>query len=355
MEETPPYAITALRNVRVFNGHTIGEPSTVIIDGGYIGTPYRAPTQTIDARGGVLLPGLIDCHIHLDGPDDLKQMANSGVTTALDMATWPIEKLNSLRGRENVTDIRGCGVPATTPGSNHSRIPTMPTDALVSGPADAERFVIARIAEGADYIKVIADVPGPDQDTLDAIVGAAHQRNKLVIAHAVSKKATSMAQHAGVDFVTHAPMDEAMTDDEVNQMREEKRISIPTLIMMKSTALRLGTDYGNCSKTIKALHRAGVPILAGTDSNKAKGVPANVTHGISMHEELELLVESGLSVIEALQAATCLPAKYFSLKDRGRIEPGLRADLVLVRGNLATDITAIRKIERVWIAGKEVI
>jgi imidazolonepropionase-like amidohydrolase len=124
--------------------------------------------------------------------------------------------------------------------------------------------------------------------------------------------------------------------------------------MMKGGVTRRQGDYSNCVQNVSALHRQGVPILAGTDANMAKGVPANIEHGISLHEEFELLVECGLSTTEVLRAATCLPAKYFGLSDRGSIEPGRRADLVLVEGNPVEDITATRKIKQVWIAGREI-
>lgn len=354
MTESTRDEITAIHNVRVFNGLEIGEPTSVIISGGLIGCSNDKATKIIDAEGAVLLPGLIDCHIHLDGPTDLIQMAKAGVTTALDMGTWPATKVDSMRGIKGVTDIRSAGLPATTAGSVHSRIPSLPHDALVAGPDDAERFVLARIAENADYIKLIADVPGPDQQTLDAIVGAAHKHNKLVVAHAVATEATSMAQNAGADFITHVPVNGAMTSEQVNQMATDKGISVPTLVMMKKTARRFGKCYETCIKSVAALHAAGVPILAGTDANKSRGVPANVDHGTSMYEELELLIECGLSETEALRAATFLPAKHFGLHDRGRIEPGFRADLILISRGVSGVIQALKQDKRVWIAGQEI-
>ncbi|KAI5456880.1 putative hydrolase [Mariannaea sp. PMI_226] len=338
--------ITAISNVRIFDGNTIQELSTVIIDGDLIGTPDAVPNKTIDAQGAVLLPGLIDCHIHLSGLKDLQQMAKFGVTTALDMATWPAERLKSLRNIKNATDIRSCGLAATAPGSVHSRIPTMPREALVSDAADAKRFVAEQVANGADYIKIVADVPGPDQETLNALVNAAHRSGKQVIAHAVTSIAVSMAQAARVDYLTHIPVDRALSDQDINQMLEDGRIIIPTLTMMKGVALQRGADYTNCIKSVSSLHHAGVPVLAGTDANDSPG---------ALHEELELLVECGLSTTEVLRSATCLPAKYFGLSDRGSIEPGLRADLVLIDGNPVEDITATRRIKQVWIAGQDII
>lgn len=66
------------------------------------------------------------------------------------------------------------------------------------------------------------------------------------------------------------------------------------------------------------------------------------------------LVEAGMTSAEALRAATELPAKYFGLRDRGVIKAGMRADMVLVEGNPLVDITATRKIKKVWIGGVEV-
>ena len=97
-----------------------------------------------------------------------------------------------------------------------------------------------------------------------------------------------------------------------------------------------------------------MPILAGIDSNIQPHVPANVVHGESMHHELELLVEAGLSNIEALQAATSLPTKYFGLKDRGVIEVGKRANLILVSGDPIADVKVTRSIQKNWCKGVKV-
>ena len=94
--------------------------------------------------------------------------------------------------------------------------------------------------------------------------------------------------------------------------------------------------------------RAGTTLLAGTDPPNATAV-----HGVSLHRKLELLVACGLSPAQALAAATKSTADVFHLNDRGRIVPGRRADLVLVRGDPTRDITATRDILRVWRLGVE--
>jgi hypothetical protein len=94
------------------------------------------------------------------------------------------------------------------------------------------------------------------------------------------------------------------------------------------------------------LHEAGIAILAGTDAPNP-----GTAYGVSMHRELELLVASGLNPAAALAAATSVPAARFGLEDRGRIERGLRADLVLVAGDPSQDILATRAIVAVWKNG----
>lgn len=97
---------------------------------------------------------------------------------------------------------------------------------------------------------------------------------------------------------------------------------------------------------VAALHRANVAILAGTDA----GNPGT-TAGASLLGELGLLVRAGLSPVEALRAATSVPARCFNLADRGRIAPGLRAELVLARGDPTTAIDDVRDAAAVWKNG----
>ena len=326
-----------------------------------------AGARIIDAGGATLLPGLIDAHVHLLMEGHLQQLADFGVTTALDMGAWPPSMVDSLRNRTGMADIRSAGIPATTAGSSHSHLPGWPAEEMVDGPARAAQFVTDRIAEGADYIKLIVDIPGPDQEILDALVAASHRHGKLAVAHATSTAALDMALQAGVDMITHAPLDRPLTESTTARILAQKCVSIPTLTMMKGVVDRVaavaasqpdgvpaaGPSYESARDSVAELHRAGVPILAGTDANAGPGIPFSPRHGESLHDELELLIEAGLSNVEALRAATVLPAQHFGLHDRGVIEPGRRADLVLIDGDPIADIRATRQIRRVWCAGVE--
>jgi len=107
-----------------------------------------------------------------------------------------------------------------------------------------------------------------------------------------------------------------------------------------------------CSATADAMRQliaAHVPLLAGTDSP----VPGN-TYGASVHVELRLLVDAGLTSSQALAAATSLPAKVFGLSDRGYVRQNTRADLVLVQGDPTQDIASTRHIVSVWKRGVRV-
>ena len=351
---------TALTHVRVFDGEKLREPGTVVLDGSVISASGDAQgAQEVDGRGGVLLPGLIDAHIHLADLATLHAFAGYGITTALDMGTWPSSLVDSLRGRAGLTDIRSSTVGATSPASNHAKRLGRPAGGLVGSPDDAERYVAERIAEGADYIKIIIDLPGFDQATVDALVAAAHRRDLRTITHASSLEATRMAQRAGVDVLTHAPLDQALSAPDAERAAADGRVIVPTLAMMEGIAAKFGRPDGSgpsyeaARASVAALHRAGVPILAGTDANNTPGVPASPPFGDSLHHELELLTGAGLSTVEALRAATVLPAQHFGLTDRGVIAPGKRADLLLLSGDPVADIRATRAIERVWCAGVE--
>jgi imidazolonepropionase-like amidohydrolase len=306
-------------------------------------------------RGATLLPGLIDAHVHLRGTGDLEELVRWGVTTALDMGSWPPALIEELR-RARRTDVRSTGAGAVGPGSPLARIPGRPGDSIVTKPEDGRRFVAARVAEGVDYIKVIVDPPGrggPDQATVAAIVQAAHDAGRMVVAHASNTGAVATAQAAGADVLTHAPLDAALDDAAVAEVVRSRRTSVPTLVMMEGVAANApvpGLDYRHARDSVAALHRAGVPIVLGTDANQAPGVPANVPYGESVHRELELLVEAGLTPAQALHAATGAAADRFGLPDRGRIAPGLRSDLLLVGGDPITDITSTRAILAVRLA-----
>ncbi|MET3174840.1 UNVERIFIED_ORG: imidazolonepropionase-like amidohydrolase [Arthrobacter sp. UYCu721] len=362
-----PSTATAITNVRVFDGTGLTAPRTVFIENGLIssGDPASADT-TIDGGGGTLLPGLIDTHVHVDKLEHLERSLDWGLTTLLDMAAPNLDAVNALRNLERLPDVRSAGTPATAPGAGHTVKMGFPASSTVTGPQDASPFVAARLWEESDYVKVVVENPahfGPaaiSTETVAAIVMAAHEANLLVIAHAVDTAAAEIACAAGVDVLTHAPMDRVLNDHFVARLAERGIVSSPTLTMMRGIsegAFPPGIpvpDFGNARINVAKFHDAGVTILAGSDANMDPGSPFNVPHGESLHTELGLLVEAGLTPAEALRSATSLAAAVFGLSDRGSIEAGRRADLLLVEGDPTDDIAATRNIQGVWIAGNKI-
>lgn len=259
-----------------------------------------------------------------------------------------------------VARIFSATIPAVGPGGNHAKMPGFPANGIVRTPEEARAFVGQRVLDGADYIKIVTEAAPPagmDQATVNEIVAAAHEHGLLVVAHSITTGAFRVSIEAGVDVSTHAPLDAVLDDESIARMREMGMVSVPTLTMMAGTAQLFATRglrYENARESITKFHEAGIRILAGTDANSAPGAPFGPRHGESLHHELELLVQAGLSPVEVLDGATSLTAATFGLDDRGVIETGKRADLLLIDGDPITDIAATRNIVGVWIAGERV-
>ncbi len=355
---------SVLRGVRVFRDGAFGDPEDIGIDGGIlaeVGTDAAEVTEA--ASGGFLIPGLIDCHVHLYGPETLQALARYGVTSAMDMSS-PAPLVAALRGLPGTTDIRSPLMAATSPASAHAeRMKDVPAgaEALVGSAGEADAWVQRHVSQGADYIKIVIDLPGFDQGTVDALVAAAHRHGLVVVAHASRSDAVAMAQRAGVDILTHAPLDRPIDAAQAAELVAAGVIIVPTLTMMKGIVENLqargipGPAYEPARATVAAVRAAGMPVLAGTDANATLAAPASPPFGESLHDELALLVDAGLTPIEALEAATSVAAKHFGLDDRGRIAPGLRADLVLLDADPTVDIAATRSIRGVWCGGVRVV
>ncbi len=391
-------AAFAIAGVRVFDGvRVLPEANMVVRDGRIeaVGAGIAIPEglEVVDGAGRTLLPGFIDAHTHSWG-DAQRDALRFGVTAELDMfGDW--NRIPTLRAqRESLAatpqaDLWTAGATVTTEGGHGTQfgfpVPTLGAD------GDARAFVDARVAEGSDYIKLIVEdfsthsaerrLPTITPAQVTDAIAAAQARQRLALVHVASQADALHAVESGADGLVHVFHDVAASPAFVAAAKQADAFVTPTLSVIAGfahdgggaalagdvrlspwldAAQRAGLAASfpgaprpqaldNALRSVAALHAAGVDVLAGTDA----GNPGTA-HGASMHGELALLVRAGLSPVEALAAATSVPARRFGLDDRGRIAPGLRADLLLVEGDPTADIDATRAIAGIWKNGHAV-
>ena len=346
----------ALTNVRVFDGTTILPPSTVIIDGPRIGLNGNITVdETIDGGGGTLIPGLIEAHAHPLNITHLQQFVSYGVTTVMGMSCNPEPVCNTLRGQTGLADLHTAGLVATSPNSTHAMLHLVPATELIASPADAPQFISNRVGNGTDYIKLIAEANGMTQAEHDSLVSTAHASGMQVMTHAADFSSYQQAILSRTDNIQHIPADSPLTEGMLQAMMNASQVATPTLTVTQVLINLLHPptwSLATAKKNVQALQNAKIPILAGTDANDASiGFP--IPFGSSLHGELELLNQAGLSTLDVLTAATKRSAFAHGLWDRGVIKPGYRADLVLIKGDPLSNISNTKNIERIWAGGIE--
>src|SRR5512147_2051955 len=338
----------AIHNARLIdgNGQAI-ERATVIVRHGkiYAAGPSRAVSiprgaTRIDGRGLTLLPGLIDCHVHLclgSEPDVVqaieeetptetllksgqmaRQTLEAGVTTVRDVGSRDHSIFALTRsidkGLTAGPRIVGAGLAICMIGG-HGRF----IGQEVEGVEQVRKVVQAQIAAGAQVIKVIASggvlTPGtsPDQaqmtvEELQAAVDEAKRAGLKVAAHAHGASGMKNAVRAGVHSIEHATL---MDEESAALMNEQAVYMVPTLSALATTAAcRRGCGIPNSAldkakamtkrhqASFKQAHRRGLLIAMGTDA----GTPFNY-HGDNA-QELERMVTFGMSPMEAILAST---------------------------------------------------
>ena len=382
-------------NVAVFDGQRKIDPTNVLVEGGKIkaiGKDVRSSelARKIDGNGKTLLPGMIDSHTHVWMESQLKQAAIFGVTTELDMMSVP-ENVAMFRkqqadGKANDrADVYSAGAAVTVAGGHGTQFGfAVPT---VDCGANAAQFVNERIREGSDYIKLILEdgstygrnLPTIDRETFSIAVRTAHEKRRLAVAHVSTAANARLAVENDIDGLVHLFCDQVATTEWIEMAKSKNLFVVPTASVIsnstganltklviddeylkpligqecianltRSFPARVGQVVGweTLNENIGKLNRAGIPILAGTDAANP-----GTDHGVSMHQEIRMLVTAGLTPEQALAAATSVPAKQFHLSDRGQIAPGLRADLILVEGDPTKDVANVARIVGVWKGG----
>ena len=382
---------TVIESTRVFDGSKIIPVASVVIQCGLISdvtdgeSSQELPegTTVIDGRGKTLLPGLMDAHVHTFRRDMLERMLDFGVTTVFDMGSVNKTFVKAIKNEDlesaatDRADLFSGVLWATAPGSHGTQFGEIPTHTKQE---DATEWVAQRAADGADFIKIIYDnfkmfdrpIPTLSKDTLFAIVEAAHAQNLKAVVHSRDVEAYTDVVAAGADGFVHLMVDELPGDALIESIKNKNIFVSPNLSLARHDGLRLVDDPSigpmlseeeieNLGKwrglrreggdqveydAMMAFHRAGVMILAGSDSPNGGTVG-----GASIHLELELMVQAGMSAVDALSSATSRPALAFGLGDRGQIKAGMKADLVLVNGKPDQNIKDTRKLAVIWKAG----
>jgi imidazolonepropionase-like amidohydrolase len=364
------------------------------------GTGLAIPpdARVIRAEGHTLLPGLFDLHTHLpysaandlagDWGKNLKAYLYCGVTSVIDVGTY-VETFEPMRRliRDGVIAAPRIALAAriTTPGGHGAeggRGDLFSQEVLT--PREGHTAFRRALAYKPDVIKVFTDgwrygfsddMTSMRESTLAAIVEEAHYHNLPVITHTVTLHGAKIAARSGVDILGHGIGDADADQELMDLMRRVKMTCVSTLAVYDSrkadigapllaSVLEPGTElpappdaseartrrWKHLLHNLAALRDSGVAIGAGTDSGET-----GAYHGWATLRELQLLVEGGLTPLEALTAATGTSARALRVEaERGTIAAGKLADLVLIEGAPHLRISDITNVRRVFLGGKEI-
>jgi imidazolonepropionase-like amidohydrolase len=401
---------TAITGARVLDG--TGAPvrlETVILQGDRIlavSSNAQIPpgARIVDATGQTLMPGLFDLHTHLnasgtDAVDDLGKSLKAylvcGVTSVNDYSVYG-EMLAPLRALQSSGVLLGPRVKFAirfgTPEGHGAEFGWGDYfTQLVSTPAQAHAAMKKILPYKPDVIKAFTDgwryetgddLTSMNLATLSAIVEDAHHAGIKVFTHTVTLNGAKIAARAGVDVLAHGVGDAPVDEELLSLLRKNdtgyvstlatyepqiKGAPSPRLIALLSPgdrqyALRTAERHNNPSPTspvmrrwhflqenIRRLSAAGVPIGVGTDA----GV-SGTYHGWSTLHEMELLVASGLTPMQAITAATATSARLVGDgAERGTIEPGKIADILLVKGSPDQNIEDVEQTAAVFLGGHQ--
>jgi imidazolonepropionase-like amidohydrolase len=384
------------------------ERVTVVVEGNRIvavESGFRtagAADRIVDLEQATVLPGLMDMHVHIteentagfelarykkapadyayDGAVFAERTLKAGFTTVRDMGDTLYSVSLSLRNAINAGKVAGPRIfaagriIASTGGHGdftngwgpHLLAAPGIEDNIVDGPAEAMRAVRQHYKDGTDVIKITVTggvlsiarsgmAPQFNDEELRAIINTAHDYGMTVAAHAHGLEGMTRAVKAGIDSIEHGTF---MNRELMELMKKSGTHYVPTISagkwvyeqaqkpgvypdVVRDKALAIGPQI---QKTFGEAYRAGVRVMFGTDA----GV---FPHGQNAHE-FQYMVEAGMPAMEAIQAATIVPARFLKIDDRlGSVETGKTADLVAVPGDPLADITLLQRVSFVMKDG----
>jgi imidazolonepropionase-like amidohydrolase len=389
-EETRMACDLLIKNARVFDGSSVREGLCFVGIADQkissVGGSAVSASREIDAAGRFLMPGLIDCHIHLlnmwtakdettmaadiegELPKRLNDFLTAGVTTVKSVGD---SEDDILRVREMLAsrDIAGprlfaTGAAFAAPGSHpattiYGQNPWLRQRATIETDSPHRaRDAVRRMAEKrVDAIKIVhqggckhgepyffkAEALGLniqvlrlDREVLDAIIDEAHKNSLKATVHTFDQEAAIEALEAGADGLEHGIMDHKLNGDRVIELLLRNHASyVPTLWLLGFEEEASEVRYAN----LKRIADAGVRIALGTDSFCGFG-----KFGENTIVEAERSAVAGIAPVGILKMATKDAAEHLGTDSFGTIAPGKLADLILIDGDPSTNISALRKV-----------
>ncbi len=393
--------ITAYCGMKVIPGDG-GEPvddAVVLVDDDLIrevgkagGVNIPPEANRVDLSGKVMIPGMIDAHVHclmdasadpmgelqrrtqtmtvLQAAKHLEATARAGVTWVRDLGGYGYLEMSLQEAVE-------CGMISGSRMLVAGKVITMtgghghPMGREADGEAEVRKAAREQLKAGAQVVKVMATggvltpgvEPGAAQLTekeMSAAVQEAHKAGRRVATHAQGTEGIKNALRAGVDSVEHGLF---LDEEAVAMMRDKGVWLVPTLTATRriveaqtdagipAFAVRKAEDalQGHLQSFRMALD-AGVRVAMGTDA----GTPFN-SHGDNL-QELQLMVQEGMSPSDAIFAASGGAAELLGIADRaGALKAGRLADMVVLREDPLQDIESIRRPERVYMGGRRLL
>ena len=378
---------TVIRNAKLYDGQdTVMENASIVFDEkGIIQVSSKELTgdRMIDATGKTVMPGLFDCHVHLGITAD----PYGGEVATGALAAWQAHKFLEY----GITTVRCCGSRYNADITLRELIDKRIVEAariVASGNAltitgghawnmshecdTVEEIVKAtrkQLKAGADQIKLFAtggmgtkaSIPNMPQFTMEemrAAVGEAEKRNALTCAHATGLDGARKAIAAGVRSIEHTQLDR----DTTRMMKEKGAYYCSTIVTRYSIVhckdpkyawLRDKAQPGDVERMLDAIRYCkeyGVTLCAGTDAGFNEAI---TPVGKSLHQELQLYTQAGLSPLEALRTATYNGAKLLRLEEKtGALRPGLAADVIVIDGDPTRNIQDVSKVIMTFREGR---
>ena len=371
--------VTVFEGARLIVGNgNVVDNGTIVVDGARITQAGAAGSVTapagatrVNLAGKTVMPAIIDTHVHLSRTRaalarDLKERGYWGVSAALSMGTDDPALL----------DMRGPPVAGSarffSAGKGLSRKEGRPT-AEIDSVEDARKAVRDNAALKVDIIKIWVDdregkVQKVTPEMYAAAIDEAHKLGIRTTAHIFNEADGKGLMKANLDAFAHGVRDKDVDDETVAMFKARPNIvlgpnlpdrgqkvdrawmkALPAEEFAKLEAenkddAKKHAFYGIQSRNLKKMNAAGVKIVLGTDGNKSWGP----------HEEMFDMVDSGMTPMQVIVAATRSGAEFVKMTDAGTLEAGKSADFIVLDANPVDNITNTRKISAVYLRGAAV-